>query len=854
MKAMKALYHFLGGLTFAIFLLSSAALMVIAGTFIESAKESHLYAADLIYSSPLFGILLAGFFVNILIAALRRWPFKVRHIPFLTTHLGLLMILAGVMIKHYAGTQGSMRLFEGSSSDEILIANTHAIQVEGRGLPPMRYPLKKDLFGRFLPNLGRYQDIHLQLLAYSPNAHEKLGSWIKGKHAFLLGMNPLPIDFIDGDSMSEPLRPKGTLALAANSSGFKEAWQLFALKTSQPSQVVKKLYLQETELLVFHEKEKIPSAGIGNEEASIGSYFNATAGDNKMAERQETGNALVIPMEKAIGLKHRHEDAVYEIQAALDFSLEEGFQSPAIVIEREKSQKEHLRLKIALDGPFAGMHENLSTPYLGKLPFSARLQTKPLIAFIEDDDLDVHLVAIDSRGKVTWQSYPSRSQGPLLAYDDGFGGYAIEAALPSPAAPSGESAFSQAAENYFKAHLRAAIDEESRLSLPLQRWQEAAKKAGLDFADTLFAFLAHWHGASGWLYPPHYPLPKHVGEVIAAIDWTKLTHAECIACRWATMLFTKLDPHLMQEGSVLALLEEIKWPMTAPLIHEIKEIGANDKGEMHASKEVEENEALLTLVTQQLFSASASLKKESLETDEGKFLKESSLSELASHFSAYLRAYDIHLSSIYASFVKGKEELESLLPYVKNAPSPKEHLIETTVAPMQKIVPKSDKYEENAPLIELQMRKGDKGDVVRLVYDETAAGLKWPALNGQLLVRFQPLFTPIPYRLRLRQARKINYPSSQQPYSYEGDLLIEDLKSKKVAAVTLSMNKVYETWDGYRFYLAAMSPSSEQSIKNVQIIVNHDPAKYWLTYPGALILCLGVLALFYLRPYRSAKT
>ena len=31
----------------------------------------------------------------------------------------------------------------------------------------------------------------------------------------------------------------------------------------------------------------------------------------------------------------------------------------------------------------------------------------------------------------------------------------------------------------------------------------------------------------------------------------------------------------------------------------------------------------------------------------------------------------------------------------------------------------------------------------------------------------------------------------------------------------------------------------------LQIVVNYDPAKYWLTYPGAIILSLGILLLFW---------
>lgn len=122
---MTAIYHFLGGIKFAIFLIASVTLFVIVGTFIESKTESHSIAANWIYNSSLFSFFIWGFFINILFSATRRWPFKKKHIPFLITHFGLLMILSGVMIKNYFGTQGVMSLMEGTGSDTIVLSRTN---------------------------------------------------------------------------------------------------------------------------------------------------------------------------------------------------------------------------------------------------------------------------------------------------------------------------------------------------------------------------------------------------------------------------------------------------------------------------------------------------------------------------------------------------------------------------------------------------------------------------------------------------------------------------------------------------------------------------------------------------------
>src|SRR5690349_19139388 len=130
MKYLRLVYYFLGSIYFALILISVTALFVVAGTFLESATQSHRYAAMFTYDTPLFAALLWGFFINILLSATRRWPFRWKHIPFLITHWGLLMVLGGVLAKHYYGLQGSMTLLEGTASQEVVEANTYAIHLD----------------------------------------------------------------------------------------------------------------------------------------------------------------------------------------------------------------------------------------------------------------------------------------------------------------------------------------------------------------------------------------------------------------------------------------------------------------------------------------------------------------------------------------------------------------------------------------------------------------------------------------------------------------------------------------------------------------------------------------------------
>lgn len=179
---MKKLFHFFASIQFAITLIAVTTFSVIAGTLIESWSDSHQYAASWTYRHPAFMALLGFFFINILFSALRRWPFRIRHIPFLITHLGLLMIISGVMIKSIYGVQGVMTLFEGSGSNSILIPNTQAIRLENRRG-------KIEVYGIKNPSAP------FEIMGYSPHGSETFVSWINGNAAFINGLPPfLPLN------------------------------------------------------------------------------------------------------------------------------------------------------------------------------------------------------------------------------------------------------------------------------------------------------------------------------------------------------------------------------------------------------------------------------------------------------------------------------------------------------------------------------------------------------------------------------------------------------------------------------------------------------------------------------------
>lgn len=169
------IYNFLASYRFALLLIFLSAFGAAVGTFLESKTDSHRLAEDLIYHHPLFQILLGGFFLNILLSALSRYPFKKRHFPFLITHLGLLMLILGVIIKNHFGTQGNLHLVEGTATDYFTDPKVPAISIEKR----------------FPSEISSIPLFKLSPLEYYPHAEEKFISWIFDNHIHILGLNPI---------------------------------------------------------------------------------------------------------------------------------------------------------------------------------------------------------------------------------------------------------------------------------------------------------------------------------------------------------------------------------------------------------------------------------------------------------------------------------------------------------------------------------------------------------------------------------------------------------------------------------------------------------------------------------------
>lgn len=432
---------------------------------------------------------------------------------------------------------------------------------------------------------------------------------------------------------------------------------------------------------------------------------------------------------------------------------------------------------------------------------------EPTLLFVINQENHIFVIASSDHTILHEQRLDSPSLQSYLSYDEGFKGYTVQVSLPIPNFPCGTKEKMRIRNEILTEKLREMVANSPFLIPPLHWFQEECRILGIDFPKTFVEFLSDWK-EQGTLFAE-----ESRNKQIDGMEWDKISFQEKKGCQWIYHLLKKLEPFLKEEPDLKKNLERLKWPL--PI----------------------DSSAPFSLFdwTQQIFAYSPHFPPPFFQT-----------SVIPSLFSCYLMAYGIDFQTFFGT-VEEKQITQELKKYWKTQPFWKErelqeHLIlESELFPSIAEKTPPTRPEDQTPAILLEISEGNKKERIALSYDPTASGLKWPVLEGKYKIRFQPEEFQLPYRLRLREARQIDYPDSSQPYSYECDLVIKERVPKET---TLSMNQVYETLEGYRFYLSGIGFSHDRSIKRVQLAINKDPAKYFLTYPGGMLVCLGACLLF----------
>lgn len=737
MNLLKKIAAFLGSLFFAITLIVCATLMVILGTILESYYDSHLVASQWIYGSSIFSLLLLLFFVNILFSALKRWPFKIKHIPFLTTHLGLLMIISGCMIKQWLGIQGHMTIIEGSHNHSIQIPQTYALHIEKNEGTKYLFPLS--LTHPMPYKNPSFPDFQFKILSHIPHVQDHFDAWIKNHTLMLFGLPPIPVEDWTPNKLILNTRIVKINDIPIN---------IVALRTTHVQDAIKAVYQKDLNIAIT----KKDGSNIAN---------------NKM-------------------------------QFNLDYSLLNKITKAVWTILWNKNAFE-----LSLMG-----RNSLYMPYTASFNIDIKRE-RPCLLFIEDNK-NCHLFLFDQYGRIQNDFFSSTELNNVMSYDQGFSGYSIQISLPLYLYGRTEK------EKYDQLNLiqqlKDPLKNSSSLAPPLELFKKSCDQLHLATAESFVTFLVEWSRS----YPTlTSTLPSNLKTVLEQLDWSVISIQDRKACEWITLLLDKIQVPYDEGIDVIAFLESNNWPFIQDL-----------------NSRIEKGTSLFVALAQQLFEFAPNLP-----TPPNKSFDNVKM------FAAFLLAYGIEPTLIQPLVSSNDPEIEIDHLNVKNL-----HL-ETSLVYRHKPQECNSKLENNKPCIIIETKNKKKSQVLALPYTPFGEGLKWPSLDGQYLLRFQPNEITLPQTIRLKQARQINYPDSNQPYSYECDLIVYE-NNKIPLEVSLSMNNVFETWNGYRFYLAGIT-KFDSGLKGAQVVVNFDPAKYYLTYPGGIIACFGIILLFWMNPYKK---
>jgi len=128
MRAIDAVYRFLASLKLAVLSISTLAASLAFATWFESRYGTSA-AQDYVYRSTWFAVLLAFLAINILCAALIRYPWKKRQTGFVITHAGLLILIFGSYWSFKTADEGTVGMLEGESRAQLVRRNDPVIRI-----------------------------------------------------------------------------------------------------------------------------------------------------------------------------------------------------------------------------------------------------------------------------------------------------------------------------------------------------------------------------------------------------------------------------------------------------------------------------------------------------------------------------------------------------------------------------------------------------------------------------------------------------------------------------------------------------------------------------------------------------
>lgn len=172
-KGMRVL-KFFASLRLAVVIILALMIAMAVGTFIEAAEGTQA-AVLIVYDSPWFHAILILLGLNVFTVMVDRIPWQKKHIGFLVTHAGIILILVGSFITRQTMVDGQVTLAEGETSSHVTLLQKPLVYIfDHSSQKDWIFPIRPKPFAweghETLASEKPSQDISVTLMNYYPKA------------------------------------------------------------------------------------------------------------------------------------------------------------------------------------------------------------------------------------------------------------------------------------------------------------------------------------------------------------------------------------------------------------------------------------------------------------------------------------------------------------------------------------------------------------------------------------------------------------------------------------------------------------------------------------------------------------
>lgn len=118
--------------------------------------------------------------------------------------------------------------------------------------------------------------------------------------------------------------------------------------------------------------------------------------------------------------------------------------------------------------------------------------------------------------------------------------------------------------------------------------------------------------------------------------------------------------------------------------------------------------------------------------------------------------------------------------------------------------------------------------------------------QGAIKVGLTPRKVTLPFLLTLNDFRKVDYPGTNNPASFESDVVLEDFKKKFKITQTISMNKPMD-YEGYRIFQSSYIQNSSSGEASIFTVTKNPGISF--IYLSSCLIFLGAFLQFYVKGF-----